>query len=387
MDQNKLNTLKDFLKFCKKELSIQSMPSIRLIKDRSFVEQNRSYGEYNPNENSIRVVSLDRNLADICRSLAHELTHHRQNELHMLEDGSGDTGSSIEDEANAMAGIIMRDYGKLNLNVYDLPTSEPLSEEIKIALYPGKKGVDVDSSDEDIENAPKVQIPLEKLFRNELSIKMKSPESIENIKNLAAMYKKGKKIDPILVRKKGSKFQILDGHHRFTAAKLAGLKDINAIIIPEKDIKPVDMDGNVLKEIGEGTKTYSWQLVDKDTDGNYFYYFETDNSYYDVGIANLEDGMYDLSFNATAKSGDFDADLDTNEGVPLRVLSTVVEIAKDFIKRVDPETVIFRPIKTKQADKENDTRRYKLYGAYLKKNLPSDYKLMEFGGTYRIVKK
>ena len=387
MDQNKLNTLKDFLKFCKKELSIQSMPSIKLIKDRSFVEQNRSYGEYNPNENSIRVVTLNRNLADICRSLAHELTHHRQNELHMLESGSGDTGSSIEDEANAMAGIIMRDYGKLNLSVYDLPSSEPLKEEIKVALYPGKKGVDINSTDKDIKNAPKVRIHINKLLRNEPAVKMKAPESVENIKNLAAMYRKGKEVDPILVRKKGSKFQILDGHHRFTAAKLVGLKDIKAIVIPDEDITLVDKDGNILNEIGEGTRTYHWELVDKDADGNYFYYFETDKSYYDVGIANLEDGMYDLSFNATAKSGDFDADLDTNEGVPLRVLSTVVEIAKDFIKKVDPETVIFRPIKTKQADKENDTRRYKLYGAYLKKNLPSDYKLMEFGGTYRIVKK
>ena len=120
MDQKKLDTLKDFLKFCKKELNIQSLPSIKFIKDRSFVEDNRSYGEYNPNENSLKVFILNRNLADICRSLAHELTHHRQKELNMIGDGSGNTGSEIENEANAMAGIIMRDYGKLNLSVYNL---------------------------------------------------------------------------------------------------------------------------------------------------------------------------------------------------------------------------------------------------------------------------
>ena len=38
----------------------------------------------------------------------------------MIGDGSGNTGSEIENEANAMAGIIMRDYGKLNLSVYNL---------------------------------------------------------------------------------------------------------------------------------------------------------------------------------------------------------------------------------------------------------------------------
>lgn len=263
MDQNKLNTLKHFIAFCKKELNIQSLPSIKLINDKSFVEQNRSFGEYNPNDNSVRIYSGNRNLADICRSLAHELTHHRQNELDMIYNQAGETGTDIENDANAMAGIIMRDYGRLNLSIYDL--------------------------------------------------------------------------------------------------------------------------GNQLNEIGEGTKTYPWEFVDEDADGNYFYSFQTEKSHYDVGVANLEDGMYDLSFNAIGK--DWDTDLDTNEGVPLRVLSTVVEIAKDFIKRVDPEIVIFRPIKTKEANKEDDQRRFKLYGAYLRKNLPSNYNLMTFGDTYRIVKK
>ena len=129
MDNKKLDILKDFIKFCKKELNIQSLPPIKLIKDTSFVSNNRSFGSYNPSEgNEIKVFILNRNLADICRSLAHELTHHRQNELNMIQKGSGDTGSDIEDEANAMAGILMRDYGKLNYSVYDLDNPKKLSE-------------------------------------------------------------------------------------------------------------------------------------------------------------------------------------------------------------------------------------------------------------------
>ena len=385
MHQNRLNVLKDFIGFCKAELNIQTLPKISLLNDKSFVEQNRSFGEYNPQTNTIKVVALNRNLADICRSLAHELCHHRQNELNMIYNEAGDTGTDIENDANAMAGILMRDFGKRNVDVYELGTG--LSEEIKVALYPDRKGADVDFSDKDIKNAPKVQIPLEKLFRNEPAAKMKSPEAIENIKNLIVMYKKGKKLDPLLVRKKGNRFQILDGHHRFTAAKLAGLKDINAIIVPDEAITPVDKDGNPLNEIGEGTKTYSWKFDSEDADGNYFYSFDTENSTYGVGVANLEDGIYDLSFNTTSKDGDPDTSLDTNEGVPLRVLSTVVDIAKDFINKVNPEMVIFRPIKTKEVDKQDDMRRYKLYGAYIRKNLPSEYKLIDFGETYRIVKK
>jgi hypothetical protein len=385
MHQNRLNVLKDFIGFCKVELNIQTLPKISLLNDKSFVEQFRSFGEYNPETTTIKVVALNRNLADICRSLAHELCHHRQNELNMIYNEAGDTGTDIENDANAMAGILMRDFGKKIVDVYELGTE--LSEEIKVALYPDRKGVDVDSSDKDIKNAPKVQIPLEKLFRNERAVKMKSPEAIKNIKNLAVMYKKGKKLDPLLVRKRGDRFQILDGHHRFTAAKLAGLKDINAIIVPDENITPVDKDGNPLNEIGEGTRTYSWRFNDEDADGNCFYSFDTENSTYSVGVANLEDGMYDLSFNTTSPDGDPDVGLDTNEGVPLRVLSTVVEIAKDFIKRKDPEIVIFRPIKTKEANKGGDQRRFNLYGAYLRKNLPSDYRLMTVGDSYRILKK
>ena len=120
MPQNKLNILKDFIAFCKKELNIQTLPKISLIKDKAFVEQNRSYGEYNPETNAVRVFVTGRNLADICRSLAHELCHHRQNELDMIYDEAGNTGTDIENDANAMAGIIMRDYGKRNIDIYEL---------------------------------------------------------------------------------------------------------------------------------------------------------------------------------------------------------------------------------------------------------------------------
>lgn len=131
MNKKKLDTLKHFIRFCKQELNIQSLPHISLINDKNFVSENRSFGGYEPSSNSVRVVALNRNLADICRSLAHELVHHRQWELGMIGPESGNTGSEIENDANAMAGIIMREYGRLNFNVYDLdslPASKNLAE-------------------------------------------------------------------------------------------------------------------------------------------------------------------------------------------------------------------------------------------------------------------
>lgn len=51
-------------------------------------------------------------MADILRTLAHELVHHMQNLDDRLQDNSGDDGSPEENEANALAAVIMRQYGR-----------------------------------------------------------------------------------------------------------------------------------------------------------------------------------------------------------------------------------------------------------------------------------
>jgi hypothetical protein len=375
MPQNKPSILKDFLTFCKKELNIQTLPKISLIKDKAFVEQNRSYGEYNPQTNAVKVFVTGRNLADICRSLAHELCHHRQNELDMIYDEAGNTGTEIENDANAMAGIIMREYGKKNVAIYDLDNQ---LNELKITVYPKQQGVDVDDPEGELETAPTTILSLDSLILNEPAAKMKSPESRKTLKSLMKALKDGETLSPLVVRKLGDRYQILDGHHRYFAMKALDIKNTKAIIVAPEDIKVTDQD-YTLTEIGEGTKPFDWRFDEEDADGNYFYLFNTDKHKYAVGIANLEDGMYELSFNTVEHSS-----LDTNEGVMLRVLSTVVEITKDFIQRVHPEGMYFRPIKTGGDD---DSRRGRIYAAYLKKNLPSDYSLMTTGDTFRVIKK
>ena len=375
MPQNKLSILKDFIAFCKKELNIQTLPKVSLIKDKAFVEQNRSYGEYNPQTNTVKVFVTNRNLADICRSLAHELCHHRQNELDMIYDEAGNTGTDIENDANAMAGILMRDYGKKNVAVYDLGTE---LNELKITVYPKQQGVDVDDPEGELETAPSVTLPLNRLVLNEPAAKMQSPESKKTLKSLIKAIKNGKPLPPLVVRKLGDKYQILDGHHRYFAMKVLGIKNAKVIVVAPEDIEVTNQD-YTLTEIGEGTKAFPWHFDEEDADGNFFYLFDTDKHKYAVGIANLEDGMYELAFNTVNHS-----ELDTNEGVMLKVMSTVVEIAKDFIDKVKPEGIYFRPIKTGGPE---DSRRGRIYAAYLKKNLPPDYSIMTTGDTFRVLKK
>ena len=47
------------------------------------------------------------------------MVHQKQNELGLLEADSGETGSDIENEANACAGILMRNFGRVVENLYD----------------------------------------------------------------------------------------------------------------------------------------------------------------------------------------------------------------------------------------------------------------------------
>ena len=122
-DQEKIGIIKDFVKFVYYELDIHKSPVINFTEDHEFTQRNRSFGSYSPSTDSIVVYTKNRNLADILRSLAHELVHHRQNEMGYIEKGSGETGNPIENEANSTAGILMRKYGKKNSLIYENKSS------------------------------------------------------------------------------------------------------------------------------------------------------------------------------------------------------------------------------------------------------------------------
>lgn len=113
-------------------------------------------------------------------------------------------------------------------------------KELKIIVYPGRQGVDVD--DTGVETIPVTTLPIESLVLNEPASKMKSPESQATLKQLVTSMKKGKKIPPILVRKLGNKYQILDGHHRYFATKIIGGESMRARIIPPEYIEASQED-------------------------------------------------------------------------------------------------------------------------------------------------
>jgi len=52
------------------------------------------------------------------RSVAHELVHHQQNERGDLEGKISNVGGPIEDEANAVAGELLKKYGIQHPEIY-----------------------------------------------------------------------------------------------------------------------------------------------------------------------------------------------------------------------------------------------------------------------------
>lgn len=111
--------LNHFTEYCIKQLRLKETPKIDFVDD-SFAEQKRALGAYDPESKTIIVVTQHRMLADIMRTLAHELVHRKQDELGLIKDAeqNGKTGSPTENVANAVAGIIMRNYGKVDNSIY-----------------------------------------------------------------------------------------------------------------------------------------------------------------------------------------------------------------------------------------------------------------------------
>ena len=116
-----LQLLKTFVDFACDKLDIIDRPKITLLNNSDFTQEFKSFGGYVPGRNSLAVVIKGRALADVLRTLAHELVHAHQMELGTISDyHSGETGSFIENEANMIAGIIMRDFGKEHPEIFVL---------------------------------------------------------------------------------------------------------------------------------------------------------------------------------------------------------------------------------------------------------------------------
>jgi hypothetical protein len=118
--EKKNEVIKQFIEFMKEKLGFgDDMPEIVISYDAKEAAGMHSFGKYTPETNELRVVATNRNLADVLRTFAHELIHHKQRLKGQLDNNSSDTGSDMENEANALAGVYMREFGQKNPIIFE----------------------------------------------------------------------------------------------------------------------------------------------------------------------------------------------------------------------------------------------------------------------------
>ncbi len=128
------NVVHTFLPFVKKELRIKELPKIHFVDDPKFARRIAAFGQIK--DNRIVIDIQGRQTMDILRTVAHELTHYSQHRTGVR--GSGKAGSPTENEANRLAGTIVRKFGEKNPNLFALPS-------VNEAKKKKKKTINIDS--------------------------------------------------------------------------------------------------------------------------------------------------------------------------------------------------------------------------------------------------
>ena len=109
--QQMMEIFKLFLPIAMKVLELDHLPRM-IFQAHIHDEHQPTFGKYVNDERALYVALMNRHPNDILRTVAHELCHFKQDTEHQLNPDSGITGSPEENQANQMAGIIMRHFNK-----------------------------------------------------------------------------------------------------------------------------------------------------------------------------------------------------------------------------------------------------------------------------------
>jgi hypothetical protein len=111
--------LLDFIRFAAEDLELNTLPKFDFVFDSKESMERKSFGGYMPGGEHITITVKNRHIMDVCRTLAHELVHYSQDLKDELADNdAGTTGSPQENEANARAAVIMRNFGRAHPDMF-----------------------------------------------------------------------------------------------------------------------------------------------------------------------------------------------------------------------------------------------------------------------------
>lgn len=110
MPKEKLEIIKDFISFARQKLGIAQRVYVSLSNGRNGTI--RTTAAYSPMEDKNSIRCNGRALVDILRSIAHEMVHNKQREdgIFKVGDAVQNVGGKIEDQANAVAGVLIKDF-------------------------------------------------------------------------------------------------------------------------------------------------------------------------------------------------------------------------------------------------------------------------------------
>lgn len=153
LSETKQQSIQHFVEFATKRLKLKETPKISLVGGREFAEVKTSLGGFDPISKEIYVATEGRLTADILRTLAHEMVHRKQDELGLVRNSmkDGADGSPIENQAHAVAGILMREYGRINKQIYneDISMDVDKGDTVLMGKFKNKKVVVKDIGKDD----------------------------------------------------------------------------------------------------------------------------------------------------------------------------------------------------------------------------------------------
>ena len=118
LTDEKKEILDKFVLFVKEQLELKTVPTVKIQNNRDGLKTTANY-DYTKENKIIKVCAKNRALVDVCRSIAHEMVHHKQFEQGRLKTQPPDIGGEIEDEANAKSGQFIKMYAKEDPNIYN----------------------------------------------------------------------------------------------------------------------------------------------------------------------------------------------------------------------------------------------------------------------------
>jgi hypothetical protein len=106
----------EFIDFVINKLGIKKEPKIELLNQR---KEGMTYGAYNPGNKTVYVLAVGRGLADIFRTLAHELVHYSQDENGKIPKDLEGRNKELEDDANSRSADFVYMFGLDHPEIYE----------------------------------------------------------------------------------------------------------------------------------------------------------------------------------------------------------------------------------------------------------------------------